>query len=139
MATYVYPTHEQDKATHLSAGQIVSPNFPHSTEVQCQFRCLPLSRGPSSVLPSGEELCSHSRLSLKYHSGAGIGGLVLAITIGKYDPSIPIDLYEARDSIDTAGVGITVWRQTHEVMIELGLFDDFKQIFTHSAEGSYSE
>jgi salicylate hydroxylase len=69
--------------------------------------------------------------------GAGIGGLVLAITIGKYDPSIPIDLYEARDSIDTAGVGITVWRQTHEVMIELGLFDDFKQIFTHSAEGSY--
>ena len=72
-------------------------------------------------------------------SGAGIGGLVLAITIGKYDPSIPIDLYEARDSIDTAGVGITVWRQTHEVMIELGLLDDFKQIFTHSPEGSRSE
>ena len=72
-------------------------------------------------------------------SGAGIGGLVLAITIGKYDPSIPIDLYEAHDSIDTAGVGITVWRQTHEVMIELGLLDDFKQIFTHSPEDSRSE
>ncbi|KAI9567710.1 hypothetical protein HD554DRAFT_2173110 [Boletus coccyginus] len=63
--------------------------------------------------------------------GAGIGGLVLANTIGKYDPSIPIDLYEAHDSFDTAGVGISVWRQTHEVMKELGLFDDFKQVFTH--------
>ena len=69
-------------------------------------------------------------------SGAGIGGLVLAITIGKYDPSIPIDLYEAHDSIDTAGVGITVWRQTHEVLIELGLFDDFKQIFTQNPEST---
>ncbi|KAI9567709.1 hypothetical protein HD554DRAFT_2205351 [Boletus coccyginus] len=68
--------------------------------------------------------------------GAGIGGLVLANTIGKYDPSIPIDLYEAHDSIDTAGVGITLWRQTHEVMIELGLFDDFKQIFMHDPERS---
>ncbi|KAI9567711.1 hypothetical protein HD554DRAFT_937014 [Boletus coccyginus] len=66
--------------------------------------------------------------------GAGIGGLVLANTIGKYDPSIPIDLYEGHDSIDTAGVGITLWRQTHEVMIELGLFDDFKQILTHDPE-----
>ncbi|KAG6380303.1 hypothetical protein JVT61DRAFT_8412 [Boletus reticuloceps] len=66
--------------------------------------------------------------------GAGIGGLVLAITIGKYDPSIPIDLYEAHDSIDTAGVGITVWKNTHDVMINLGLFDEFKQIFTYGPE-----
>ncbi|KAF8128574.1 hypothetical protein EV363DRAFT_1451570 [Boletus edulis] len=66
--------------------------------------------------------------------GAGIGGLVLAITIGKYDPSIPIDLYEAHDSIDTAGVGITVWKKTHDVMINLGLFDEFKQIFTYAPE-----
>ncbi|KAF8558629.1 FAD/NAD(P)-binding domain-containing protein [Imleria badia] len=68
--------------------------------------------------------------------GAGIGGLVLAITIGKYDPSIPIDLYEAYDSIDTAGVGITVWKKTHEVLIDLGLFDEFKQIFTYDPERS---
>ena len=67
---------------------------------------------------------------LASYSGAGIGGLVLAITIGKYDSSIPIDLYEAHDSVDTAGVGITLWKQVHEVMIELGLFDDLKQIFT---------
>jgi salicylate hydroxylase len=72
-------------------------------------------------------------------SGAGIGGLVLAITIGKYDPSIPIDLYEAHDSIDTAGVGITISQKTYEVLIELGLLDDFKQIFTHSPESGRSE
>ncbi|KAH0831269.1 hypothetical protein J3R83DRAFT_13903 [Lanmaoa asiatica] len=68
--------------------------------------------------------------------GAGIAGLVLAITIGKYDPLIPIDLYEAHDSIDSAGVGISVWRRTHEIMIELGLFDEFKQIFTHNPDSS---
>ena len=92
------------------------------------------------MLPSGEELCSRSRLSLKQpHSGAGIGGLVLAITIGKYDPSIPIDLYEAHDSIDTAGVGISVTKKTHQVLIELGLFDDFKQLLAHDPERSRGE
>ena len=92
------------------------------------------------MLPSGEELCSCSRLSFKQpRSGAGIGGLVLAITIGKYDPSIPIDLYEAHDYIDTAGVGITLSKKTHEVLIELGLFDDFKQILTHDPERSCGE
>lgn len=72
-------------------------------------------------------------------SGAGIAGLVLAITIGKYDPSIPIDLYEAHDSIDSAGVGIVIWKQAHEVIIELGLFDEFKQIFSHDPNGSHGE
>ena len=72
-------------------------------------------------------------------SGAGIGGLVLAITIGKYDSSIPIDIYEAHDSIDTAGVGITISKQTHQVLTELGLFDDFKQILTHDPERSLGE
>ncbi|KAG6380304.1 hypothetical protein JVT61DRAFT_8413 [Boletus reticuloceps] len=68
--------------------------------------------------------------------GAGIGGLILAITIGKYDPSIPIDLYEAHDSIVTPGVGVTVWKQTHDVMVDLGLFDEFKQILTYDPERS---
>ncbi|KAG8216148.1 hypothetical protein J3R82DRAFT_8154 [Butyriboletus roseoflavus] len=75
----------------------------------------------------------------KFHvsiCGAGIAGLVLAITIGRYDPSIAIDLYEAHDSIDTTGVGITVWRQVHEVMIELGLFDEFKQIISHDSDST---
>ena len=88
------------------------------------------------MLLSGEQSYSRPSLTQIHHSGAGIGGLVLAITIGKYDPSIPIDLYEAHDSIDTAGVGITVWKQVHEVLVELGLFDDFKQIFTPNENSS---
>ncbi|KAG1888349.1 hypothetical protein F4604DRAFT_1092037 [Suillus subluteus] len=54
--------------------------------------------------------------------GAGIGGLVLAITIGKFaGHDIYIDLYEAHDAITTSGAGISVPRRTAEVMVELGL------------------
>ncbi|KAG1873030.1 hypothetical protein DFJ58DRAFT_722202 [Suillus subalutaceus] len=54
--------------------------------------------------------------------GAGIGGLVLAITIGKFaGHDIHIDLYEAHDAITTSGAGISVPRRTAEVMVELGL------------------
>jgi salicylate hydroxylase len=54
--------------------------------------------------------------------GAGIGGLVLAITIGKFARSdIHIDLYEAHDAITTAGAGISLSPRTAEVMVELGL------------------
>ncbi|KAG2035547.1 hypothetical protein BDR03DRAFT_1012407 [Suillus americanus] len=56
--------------------------------------------------------------------GAGIGGLVLAITIGKFaGRDIHIDLYEAHDAITTAGAGISVSRRTAEVMVELGLHE----------------
>ncbi|KIJ63596.1 hypothetical protein HYDPIDRAFT_92068 [Hydnomerulius pinastri MD-312] len=70
-------------------------------------------------------------------SGGGVGGLILATTIGKYDPSIPIDLYEAHDSITTTGAGITIWRRTHEIMTELGLFNDIKGTFTKPPESSH--
>ncbi|KAG1818113.1 uncharacterized protein BJ212DRAFT_1446574 [Suillus subaureus] len=68
----------------------------------------------SSSTPKLNSLCS----------GAGIGGLVLAITIGKFaGRDIHIDLYEARDVIATAGAGISVSRRTAEVMVELGLYE----------------
>ncbi|KAG1845154.1 hypothetical protein F4604DRAFT_211000 [Suillus subluteus] len=58
--------------------------------------------------------------------GAGIGGLVLAITIGKFARrDIYIDLYEAHDAITTTGAGISVSRRTAEVMVELGLYEKF--------------
>ncbi|KAF9224870.1 FAD/NAD(P)-binding domain-containing protein [Gyrodon lividus] len=69
--------------------------------------------------------------------GGGVGGLVLANTIGKYDSSVPIDLYEAHDSISTTGAGITLWRRTHKVMTELGILDDVKGIFTRPPESSH--
>ncbi|KAF9238919.1 hypothetical protein BU15DRAFT_74878 [Melanogaster broomeanus] len=69
--------------------------------------------------------------------GGGIGGLVLAITIGKYNPFIPIDLYEAHDSIPTVGAGIAIWRRTNEVVSELGLLEDLKAAFTKPPESSH--
>ncbi|KAG1871765.1 hypothetical protein DFJ58DRAFT_652377, partial [Suillus subalutaceus] len=59
-------------------------------------------------------------------SGAGIGGLILAITIGKFaGRDIHIDLYEAHDVITTVGAGIVVSQRTAEVMVELGLYEKF--------------
>ncbi|KAG0707357.1 hypothetical protein DFH29DRAFT_1076389 [Suillus ampliporus] len=63
--------------------------------------------------------------------GAGIGGLVLAVTIGKFaGHDIHIDLYEAHDAISTAGAGITVSRHTSEVMQELGMYEDISRAST---------
>ncbi|KAG1734939.1 uncharacterized protein EDB91DRAFT_577444 [Suillus paluster] len=63
--------------------------------------------------------------------GAGIGGLALAITIGKFAcHDIHIDLYEAHDAITTAGAGITVSRRTSEVMQELGMYEEISRAST---------
>ncbi|KAG2366450.1 hypothetical protein BDR07DRAFT_1396005 [Suillus spraguei] len=63
--------------------------------------------------------------------GAGIGGLVLAITIGKFaGRDIHIDLYEAHDVITTTGAGISVSRRTTEVMVELGLYEKISHVAT---------
>ncbi|KAJ8597696.1 FAD/NAD(P)-binding domain-containing protein [Rhizopogon salebrosus TDB-379] len=62
-------------------------------------------------------------------SGAGIGGLVLAVTIAKFaDRDIQIDLYEAHDAIRTTGTGITVSRRTTEVLEALGLYEEISRV-----------
>ncbi|KAG2159372.1 uncharacterized protein EDB93DRAFT_1115345 [Suillus bovinus] len=61
--------------------------------------------------------------------GAGIGGLVLAITIGKFaGRDIHIDLYEVRDAITTAGAGIIVSQRTTEVLAELSLCEKISRV-----------
>ncbi|KII86084.1 hypothetical protein PLICRDRAFT_309836 [Plicaturopsis crispa FD-325 SS-3] len=52
--------------------------------------------------------------------GAGIGGLAVAVTIGKFC-DLPIDVYEAGADVSTIGAGITVWKRTWEVLEKLGL------------------
>lgn len=54
------------------------------------------------------------------YSGAGIGGLAVAVTIGKFC-DLPIDVYEAGADVSTIGAGITVWKRTWEVLEKLGL------------------
>lgn len=56
-------------------------------------------------------------------SGGGIGGIALAVTIGRYS-NLPVDIYEAGPEITTVGAGISVWRRTWEVMKMLGLDEE---------------
>ncbi|KAG1745182.1 hypothetical protein EDB19DRAFT_1906310 [Suillus lakei] len=64
-------------------------------------------------------------------SGAGIGGLVLAITIGKFAGcNIHIDLYEAYDAVTTAGAGVSLWRRATEIIEELGMYEEFSRVST---------
>ncbi|KAH7915887.1 hypothetical protein BJ138DRAFT_1132302 [Hygrophoropsis aurantiaca] len=69
-------------------------------------------------------------------SGAGIGGLVLAVTIGKFS-DVPIDLYEAQSEVTTVGAGISVWRRTMEIMQELGLYDDMGKVASRPPDSSH--
>ncbi|KAG1736169.1 uncharacterized protein EDB91DRAFT_1329694 [Suillus paluster] len=70
--------------------------------------------------------------------GAGIGGLLLAITIGKFaGHDIQIDLYEAHDAITTAGAGVTVSRRTSKVMEELGIYEKISSVSYKPTSSSY--
>lgn len=55
-------------------------------------------------------------------SGAGIGGLTLALTLGMHSEH-HVDLYEAGAQISTIGAGISVWARTLEVLQLLGLHE----------------
>lgn len=71
-------------------------------------------------------------------SGAGIGGLVLAITIGQFaGRNIHIDLYEAHDTITATGAGISVTHRTTDVMRELGLFETISRVATKPSSSNY--
>lgn len=70
--------------------------------------------------------------------GAGIGGLVLAITIGQFaGRDIHIDLYEAHDTITATGAGISVTQRTAEVMVELGLYQTISRVATKPSSSNY--
>ncbi|KAG1752199.1 hypothetical protein EDB19DRAFT_1627833 [Suillus lakei] len=71
-------------------------------------------------------------------SGAGIGGLVLAVTIGNFaGRNIHIDLYEAHDTITTAGAGVSLWRRAMEIMEELGLDEEISRVSTKPPSSSH--
>ncbi|KAF9230356.1 hypothetical protein BU15DRAFT_83736 [Melanogaster broomeanus] len=70
-------------------------------------------------------------------SGGGIGGLILATTIGNIIPPSPLISMKHTILIPTVGAGIAIWRRTNEVMSELGLLDDMKAAFTKPPESSH--
>jgi salicylate hydroxylase len=59
-------------------------------------------------------------------SGAGVGGLTLALTLGIHSEH-QVDLYEAGAEISTIGAGIAIWARTFEVLQLLGLHERMRE------------
>ena len=55
-------------------------------------------------------------------SGGGIGGVTLALVLGKYaGHDIQVDLYEAKGGFSEIGAGISIWNRTWFILKSLGL------------------
>ncbi|KAJ7227879.1 salicylate hydroxylase [Mycena haematopus] len=57
------------------------------------------------------------------HSGAGIGGLTLALALSRY-PDIEVELYEAAATLTEVGAGIAVFPRPWKILQMLGLEED---------------
>ncbi|KAL5514209.1 hypothetical protein ACEPAG_2297 [Sanghuangporus baumii] len=53
--------------------------------------------------------------------GGGIGGLSLAVVLGKYCNDVEIDVYEAQPQFTEIGAGVSVWNRMWAIMQTLGL------------------
>lgn len=72
---------------------------------------------------------SFTELSLivQHHSGAGIGGLALAVVLGKFertDAPLEVSIYERHSEVAVFGAGISAWQRTWRVMELLGLDEE---------------
>ncbi|OJA15773.1 hypothetical protein AZE42_10299 [Rhizopogon vesiculosus] len=70
--------------------------------------------------------------------GAGIGGLVLAISIEKFaQRDVQIDVYESHDAITTAGAGISITSRAAEIMQELGMYEEIFDVSTKPSSAGF--
>ena len=72
------------------------------------------------------------------HSGAGVGGLVLALILSR-SPHITVDVYEAASQIKEIGAGIGMWPRTWKIMKKLGLDGELGKKAIIHPEGIPSE
>ena len=76
-------------------------------------------------------------LHLTLTSGAGPGGLTLAVALAKFsDPRCPVvvDLYECQPRIGTVGAGLSIWPRTRTPLTELGLMQHLQGELNSEAE-----
>ncbi|KAG6374139.1 hypothetical protein JVT61DRAFT_4787 [Boletus reticuloceps] len=59
--------------------------------------------------------------------GGGMGGLMLALVIGKYGTH-PVEIFEAGPTITTIGAGIGFFGTTMDIMKDLGLYDELTKM-----------
>lgn len=67
-------------------------------------------------------------------SGAGVGGLMLAVILSQH-PNIQVDVYEAAHELREVGAGIGMWPRTWKIMKKLGLADALARKSIIPAEG----
>ncbi|KAF5353974.1 hypothetical protein D9756_007014 [Leucocoprinus leucothites] len=69
------------------------------------------------------------------YSGAGIVGLILAVTLNTFDTDhkISIDIYESSSELSEIGAGINIWPRTWQIFQEIGpgLGEALKPFFDH--------
>ena len=73
-------------------------------------------------------------------SGAGMGGLSLAIALQKYAPDVDFRIYEGASQLSEIGAGISMHARTWKLMSALGLQGDLLEITgdgTHACRCSY--
>ena len=61
-------------------------------------------------------------------SGAGMGGLVLAVSLQKYSPSTQVDIYESTNELAEVGVGISMFPRVWEIFRDLELEDSLLEV-----------
>lgn len=67
-------------------------------------------------------------IAFLHPSGGGIGGLALAVALGKFDAAVEVDIYESTGKFSEVGAGIGMFARTWELMRTLGLEEDLKAI-----------
>ena len=72
-------------------------------------------------------ICIAHPLNHAVYSGAGLGGLALALVLQKDCPDVQVDIYESNMELTEVGAGIGVWPRVWEVLRYLGLEKGLKQ------------
>ena len=62
------------------------------------------------------------------YRGAGLGGLLLALSLQKYCPELEIVIYESAHELAEIGAGVVMWPRTMEVIRDLGLEEDLRKM-----------
>ncbi|KAJ3551438.1 hypothetical protein NM688_g4703 [Phlebia brevispora] len=68
--------------------------------------------------------------------GGGISGLLLTIALSKYD-DIEVQVYEAAESFNEIGAGLTIWGRAWSILSRLGLAHDMRQVEDIPSDGRH--
>ncbi|PCH34754.1 salicylate 1-monooxygenase [Wolfiporia cocos MD-104 SS10] len=68
--------------------------------------------------------------------GAGIGGLVFALSLHRFNANVDVDIYEAAAEFTEVGAGVGVWPRAWELLKDLGLADELAAV-SEKAPGSW--